>query len=81
MKLPEPAVSLDQHQMDVLDRVASKAGCTGEELVRRTLKRVMDSLEGTQKTGESIPEFLASNFQVVSGAAPPNNVIRLPLKR
>ena len=45
MNFPEPAVLLDQQQMDVLERVANNAGITGEELVRETLKRVLDSLE------------------------------------
>ena len=65
MNLPEPAVLLDQQQMDVLERVANNAGITGEELVRETLKRVLDSLEHAQKVGRS----------------PPGNVFRLPLKR
>ena len=45
MNFLEPAVLLDQQQMDVLERVANNAGITGEELVRETLKRVLDSLE------------------------------------
>lgn len=65
MNLPEPAVLLDQHQMDVLERVANNAGFTGEELVREAIKRVMDSLEDAKKAGDS----------------PPTNVFRLPLKR
>lgn len=65
MNLPEPAVLLDQHQMDVLERIANSAGFTGEELVRETLRRVMDSLEAAKKAGES----------------PPSNVFRLPLRR
>ncbi|MEO8641880.1 hypothetical protein [Pseudomonas sp.] len=65
MNLPEPAVILEQHQMDVLERVANNAGFTGEELVRETLKRVLDLLEEAQKASES----------------PPGNVFRLPLKR
>ena len=65
MNLPEPAVILDQHQMDVLERIANSAGFTGEELVRETLKRVMDSLEDAKKAGESQP----------------SNVFRLPLRR
>lgn len=51
--------------MDVLERVANNAGFTGEELVRETLKRVLDLLEEAQKASES----------------PPGNVFRLPLKR
>lgn len=65
MNLPEPAVLLDQHQMDVLERVANNAGITGEELVREAIKRVMDSLEGAKKASDS----------------PPANVFRLPLRR
>lgn len=65
MNFPEPAVLLDQQQMDVLERVANNAGITGEELVRETLKRVLDSLEQAQKVNRS----------------PPGNVFRLPLKR
>lgn len=65
MNFREPAVLLDQQQMDVLERVANNAGITGEELVRATLKRVLDSLEQAQKVSRS----------------PPDNVIRLPLKR
>lgn len=65
MNFLEPAVLLDQQQMDVLERVANNAGITGEELVRETLKRVLDSLEQTQKVNRS----------------PPGNVFRLPLKR
>lgn len=65
MNFPEPAVLLDQQQMDVLERVANNAGITGEELVRETLKRVLDSLEQAQKVNRS----------------PSGNVFRLPLKR
>ena len=65
MNFLEPAVLLDQQQMDVLERVANNAGITGEELVRETLKRVLDSLEQAQKVSRS----------------PPNNVFRLPLRR
>jgi len=65
MNFLEPAVLLDQQQMDVLERVANNAGITGEELVRETLKRVLDSLEQAQKVSRS----------------PPGNVFRLPLKR
>ncbi|CAI8819249.1 CopG family transcriptional regulator [Pseudomonas sp. IT-P100] len=65
MNFLEPAVLLDQQQMDVLERVANNAGITGEELVRETLKRVLDSLEQAQKVNRS----------------PPGNVFRLPLKR
>ena len=65
MNFLEPAVLLDQQQMDVLERVANNAGITGEELVRETLKRVLDSLEQAQKVNRS----------------PPSNVFRLPLKR
>ncbi|MEO8640937.1 hypothetical protein [Pseudomonas sp.] len=65
MNFLEPAVLLDQRQMDVLERVANNAGITGEELVRETLKRVLDSLEQAQKVSRS----------------PPSNVFRLPLKR
>lgn len=65
MNLPEPAVLLDQDQMDVLDRVAKNAGFTGEELVREALKRVMDSLESAKNAGDSAP----------------SNVFRLPLRR
>lgn len=65
MNFLEPAVLLDQQQMDVLERVANNAGITGEELVRETLKRVLDSLEQAQKVSRS----------------PQGNVIRLPLKR
>jgi hypothetical protein len=65
MNFLEPAVLLDQQQMDVLERVANNAGITGEELVRETLKRVLDSLEQAEKPSRS----------------PPSNVFRLPLKR
>jgi len=65
MNLPEPAVLLDQKQMDVFERVANNAGFTGEELVREALKRVMDSLEDSKSAGES----------------PPSNVFRLPLRQ
>ncbi|QVW25337.1 hypothetical protein KJF94_07120 [Pseudomonas hormoni] len=65
MNFLEPAVLLDQQQMDVLERVANNAGITGEELVRQTLKRVLDSLEQAEKANRS----------------PPSNVFRLPLKR
>lgn len=65
MNFLEPAVLLDQQQMDVLERVANNAGITGEELVRETLKRVLDSLEQAQRVSRS----------------PPGNVYRLPLKR
>jgi hypothetical protein len=65
MNFLEPAVLLDQQQMDVLERVANNAGITGEELVRETLKRVLDSLEQVQKVSHS----------------PPSNVFQLPLKR
>ena len=65
MNFLEPAVLLDQQQMDVLERVANNAGITGEELVRETLKRVLDSLEQAQKVSRS----------------PTSNVVRLPLRR
>ncbi|PVZ56536.1 hypothetical protein C9422_18610 [Pseudomonas sp. B1(2018)] len=65
MNLPEPAVHLDQQQMDVFERIANDAGFTGEELARAALKRVLDLLESAQKAGES----------------PPSNVLRLPSRR
>jgi hypothetical protein len=55
MNFPEPAVHVDQKQMDVLERIANDAGFTGEELARATLKRVLDLLESAQKDGESPP--------------------------
>lgn len=65
MNIPEPAVHLDQQQMDVFERLATASGFTGEELIREVLKRVMDSLESAQKIVDS----------------PPSNVVRLPSRR
>jgi len=82
MKFPEPAVFLDQHQMDVVERVANAVGHTGEELVRAAIKRVMDSLEDAQRAAELSPELGASTLQAVHGStAPPSNVFHLSPRR
>ncbi|WP_397448159.1 hypothetical protein [Pseudomonas sp. NA-150] len=80
MKFQEPAVLVDQEQMEVLERVANNAGYTGDDLVREVLRRVMDSLEQAQKAGE-LAHKKASHLRVVRSDLGCNNVVRLPLKR
>jgi hypothetical protein len=75
MKFPEPAVNVNQQQMDVFDKFAEKFGSTGVDLVREVLKKVMHSLEQAQAATDPVNSSPASVIPVRT-----NNVVHLPVR-
>lgn len=61
MNHSEPVVNLDPEQMDALDKVARKAGTTGEALFKDIFHRVLLSLEQAQGAYDPVHGSFACN--------------------
>jgi hypothetical protein len=80
MKFPEQAVTLEQQQMDVFERLAKGTGITGSELLKAVLMRVIDSLEQAHKSCDPVHGSFASSVPPVRAGGLPSNVFQLPTK-
>jgi len=80
MNFPEHAVTLEQQQMDVFERLAKSTGTTGSELLREVLMKVIDSLEQAHRSCDPAHGSFASTVPPVRAGGLPNNVFQFPTK-
>ena len=80
MDFPEQAVTLEQQQMDVFERLAKSTGTTGSELLRAVLMKVVDSLEQAHMSCDPVHSSFASTVPPVRAGGLPSNVFQFPVK-
>lgn len=73
----EPAVMVDQQQMDVFEQMAKKTGINSQEFVRRVLAGVMAALEDAGKAHDPVHGSFAQNLPVVCASG---NVVPITRK-